>query len=348
MQLSHSGHGVVSDQSGTASAASAVPLLLIATWCFTTMDPSTIVIVSSPATESGFIEWDGGKLRLLDSFYGIEVLGQGLRGAISFFAPSTLGFDSIGSWQFFQFLTDIGPLYSIWYLESSRPLNARSPAYLPTLFTFLGGIVGVGTVVPLYYFLCIAFGPSVSELDRSPRQQSRSQYNTAAVPMIFLFHKSVVFAMFMSPDLAARHNWTWAWQMSPLFVGIGNAVASTAFGLGESTGSGSGSHKAPPGLMLSMMTLVSAGVWVYTFIFYPHSLSTLFVPQAGPQTGLILHMRKALQADEIGASAGAFMWLAHPFFDLYNSGLAGVRGSCAALALGWYLREGILENATTA
>lgn len=94
------------------------------------MDPNTIVAVSSPAAESGFIEWDGGRLKLLDSFYGIEALDQGLRGAISSFAPSTLGFDSIGSWQFFQFLIDIGPIYSIWYLESSRPLNARSPAYL--------------------------------------------------------------------------------------------------------------------------------------------------------------------------------------------------------------------------
>lgn len=94
------------------------------------MDPNTIVAVSSPAAESGFVEWDGGRLRLLDSFYGIEALDQGLRGAISSFAPSTLGFDSIGSWQFFQFLIDIGPIYSIWYLESSRPSNARSPAYL--------------------------------------------------------------------------------------------------------------------------------------------------------------------------------------------------------------------------
>lgn len=219
--------------------------------------------------------------------------------------------------------------------------------------------MGVGTVVPLYYFLCIAFGPSASELARSPRQQSRCQYNTAAVPMIFLFHTSVVFAMFVSPDLAARHYWTWAWQMSPLFVGVGNAVASTAFGLGKPRGSAS---PRAPGLMLGMMTLVSAGVWVYTVVFCPHSLSTLFLPQAGPQTGLVLHMRKALQADEIGTVVGAFMWLAHSFSDLYISGLVGSEGLLymilgsvaslcvgpgAALALGWYLREGILENATT-
>lgn len=230
----------------------------------------------------------------------------------------------------------------------------------PTLFTFLGGIVGVGTVVPFYYFLCIAFGPSASELARSPRQQSRCRYDTAVVPMIFLFHTSVVFAMFVSPDLAARHYWTWAWQMSPLFVGIGNAVASTALGLGRPKGSAA--PPRAPGLGLSMMALVSAGVWVYTVIFSPHPLSTLFVPKAGPQTGLVLHMRKALQADEIGTVVGAFMWLAHSFSDLYISGLVGSEGLLyvilgpvaslcigpgAALALGWYLREGILENSTT-
>jgi len=92
-------------------------------------------------------------------------------------------------------------------------------------------------------------------------------------------------------------------------------------------------------------------------------LSTLFIPQAGPQTGQILHMRKALQADEIGTFVGAFLWLAHSFSDLYISGMMGSErlpymilglvaslcvGPGAALALDWYLREGILENVTAA
>ncbi|RYO89272.1 hypothetical protein DL766_000909 [Monosporascus sp. MC13-8B] len=212
-------------------AASAVPFLFVAIWCFSTMDPEKIVATSQPAVDSGFIEWDGGKLKMLDRFYGVDSLDQILRGAMATFSPSTFGYDSIGSWQFFQFLVDLGPIYAIWFLESSRAVNVWSPAYFPTFFAFLGQLVGVGTVTPVFYFLCIAFGPSASDLARASRRQSRCGNNMFVVPLIVLFHTSVVFAMFLAPEPAARHYWTWAWQLSPLWIGLGNIVALQALKL---------------------------------------------------------------------------------------------------------------------
>lgn len=97
--------------------------------CCCSMNPSYIIACSQPSADSGFIEWEGGKLKLLDRFYGVKPLDQALRGSLAAFAPSTLGLDSISSWQFFHFLVDMGPVYAIWFLESSRPANARSPAY---------------------------------------------------------------------------------------------------------------------------------------------------------------------------------------------------------------------------
>ncbi|KAK8091625.1 hypothetical protein PG997_001986 [Apiospora hydei] len=332
----------------------AVAFLLMAIWCFSTMDPESIVAFSQPAAESGFIDWDGGKLKMPDRFYGVEALDQAFRGAMASFAPSTLGYDSISSWQFFQFLVDMGPIYTIWFLESTRALNSWTPAYLPTIFALLGQVVGVGTVVPLFYFLCIAFGPSQTDLARAPRSQSRCQNKLPVVPLIILFHTSVVFAMFLAPDLSARHYWTWAWQLSPLWIGLGNAAAHQALALLGWKGSSSAKQ------MLGVMGLISAGVWAYTLLFSPHSLWALFVPQAGPQAGLVLHMRKALQADEIGVVIGIFLWMAHCFTELHAGGLIGNEwlfyillcpiaaffvGPGAAFVLGWYVRESILEAA---
>ncbi|KAK8022657.1 hypothetical protein PG993_013424 [Apiospora rasikravindrae] len=339
-------------------AISSVPFLFVAIWCFRTMEPEKIVAFSQPAAASGFIDWDGGKLKMLDRFYGVEALDQAFRGAMASFAPSTLGYDSISSWQFFHFLVDMGPIYTIWFLESSRALNAWSPAYFPTFFALLGQVVGVGTVVPLFYFLCIVFRPTQTDLARAPRRQSHFQGSIPVVPLIMLFHTSVVFAMFLAPDLSARHYWTWAWQLSPLWIGLGNVAAHQAAALLGWKGSPSSSSFMAPGQMLGVMGLISAGVWTYTLLSSPHSLGTLFVPQAGPQAGLALHMRKALQADEVGVVIGIFLWLAYCFAELHVGGLLGngwllyfllgpvailCVGPGAAFALGWYARERILE-----
>ncbi|KAK7937348.1 uncharacterized protein PG986_014216 [Apiospora aurea] len=339
-------------------ALSAVPFLLVAIWCFSTMKPEKVVAFSQPAAESGFIEWNGGNLKMLDQFYGIEPLDQAFHGAMASFAPSTLGYDSISSWQFFQFLVDMGPLYTIWFLESTRALHTWTPAYFPTLFALLGQVVGVGTVVPLFYFLSVVFGPSQTDIAKAPRRQSSCQSNVFVVPLIILFHTSVVFAMFLAPDLSARHYWTWAWQLSPLWIGLGNmAVHQVLSLLGWK---GSSSSFIAPKQMLEVMGLISSGVWAYTVLFSPHSLWALFVPQTGPQTGLVPHMRKALQADEIGVVTGNFLWLTYQFAELHVSGLIGGElllyillgplailcvGPGTAFVLGWYAREGILESA---
>lgn len=94
------------------------------------MDPASIVAYTKPFAEPGFAEWNDGKLKLRDRFYGIKPLDQALRAATASFVPSTLGLDSISSWQCFQFLVDLGPVYAVWFLESSRPANRRSPASL--------------------------------------------------------------------------------------------------------------------------------------------------------------------------------------------------------------------------
>lgn len=111
-------------------AAASVPFLLIAAWCFRTMDIDKLVLNQQPFVDSGVIEWDGGKVTILDHFHHVDILDTIWRGTMATFSPSTFGYDSIASWQMFSFLTDLGPVYAVWILESYRPANAWTPAYL--------------------------------------------------------------------------------------------------------------------------------------------------------------------------------------------------------------------------
>ncbi|KAK8109133.1 hypothetical protein PG984_014934 [Apiospora sp. TS-2023a] len=241
----------------------------------------TAATYSMPIADSSVMEWNGGKLRL-HKFYGIKPLDQALRSVSVSLAPSTLGLDSISEWQFFEFLIDMGPVYAIWSLESSRPANRRSPAYY-TLTWF----VGIGTVVPLFYFLCIAFGPSAFELTKVPRRRGCwKDDGRTIVPVIMLFHAAAA----------------------------------------------------------------------------PHSLPTLFMPSPEPQAGLMLHMRKAFQVDEIITIVSNGLWLAYSFAELHLVGLldkeaAGyvamyplmvlLTGPGMAFAMVWQLREDILDGMRT-
>ncbi len=166
--------------------------------------------------------------------------------------------------------------------------------------------------------------------------------------------------MFLAPEYTTRHYWTWAWQLSPLWVGLANVVAGTALGLLNSKGSLS---VASPRMLLVTLGLISASVWVYTLLYCPYSLSTVFIPPLEPQAEFLLHTRTALQADEIGVFSSSFLWLAYSFFDFYTVGLVGSEwlfyaaslpiimlcvGPGAAFIVGWCIRENMLASAAMA
>lgn len=213
-------------------------------------------------------------------------------------------------------------------------------------------------MAPVFYFLSITFGPTASELAATPRSRRTiwHAHQALLVPIVLLLHTSVVLGMFLAPTFDARHYWTWAWQLVPLWIGLGNLVASQAVRL-----SGFQPHRGLLSLkaMLVALGLVSFGVWGYTLFFSPVSMSTLCFPEAGPQSGLVLHTRKALQADAAGLWVASFIWLGYSLLDLYVAGLAvnaslslvavlPVVAACigpgAAFLLGWYVKERVLDS----
>lgn len=212
--------------------------------------------------------------------------------------------------------------------------------------------------MPVFYLLCIVFSPSASELARAvpSRRTVWSRGSLLVIPVVFLLHTAEVFRMFLAPSYDSRHYWTWAWQMTPLWIGVGNVMVSQVF-LRLSSGRriSSTTTAIVPKAMLAALGLISTAVWVYTVLFSPHSLVTLFTARPDPQDGLILRSRKAFQADEIGLFACSFLWLVHSFLDLHLADFVGLKGllynlaflPVATLVLGpgstfavsWYIRE---------
>ncbi|KAI1413267.1 hypothetical protein F5Y13DRAFT_198987 [Hypoxylon sp. FL1857] len=340
-------------------AVSAVPFLFIAFWTLQAMDLEKIGILAKPFVESDYIEWEGGKVKIIDNFYGIDFLNQMFRGGALVAATSTLGWDSVAWWQVFSFLVDLGPLYVLWILESYRTTSSWTPAYFPTVFSLVAQVLGIGIVAPLYYFLYITFGPTASDLTQvRPQHLTVLDRNSIPLlPIVLVLYTAVVFAMFCSPNLADRHFWAWALQLVPLWIGLLNVIADRFLGLFRSKRSSSASPKP----ILVALGLISAGVWVYILLSSPYSLSTIFLPEPGQQSEFLPHIRKAIQSDELGTFMSSLLWLAYSFFDLYSAGLIGnewlfkaaslpiinlLCGPGATFIIGWYMRELALASST--
>jgi hypothetical protein len=225
-----------------------------------------------------------------------------------------------------------------------------------SIFSLAAQLLTIGFVAPVYFFLHIAFGPMPTTIASLPAQH-RSVWGKSSFPLllvILLLHTSEIAFMFLPSNLDTRHYWAWAWQMAPLWIGIANVVLDLGLGILRPKGARSGS----PASLLLVLGLLSAGVWVYTVLFSPYSLSDLFIPAAEIQTGLVLVARRVFQVDEVGYVLSTYAWLTYSFFDLYLAGLADgwlfyvvllpvvglLTGPGAAITLGWYLRERILAT----
>lgn len=107
-------------------------ILPISLLCLQAMDIPKMVAHHKPFVESNTVpSQDGiGTVALPSTFFGIETIDKFWRDVVVAFTPSAIGYDPVASWQMFAFLTDLGPLYAIWILESCRATNTYSPQYL--------------------------------------------------------------------------------------------------------------------------------------------------------------------------------------------------------------------------
>jgi hypothetical protein len=128
--LSFSPNMIQKSASKLRGALIASPFVGLSILCLIAIDTPKMMRHQQPYLESRKIEWSGGSIPINPRFHYVGFLDEMWRGTTVTFSPSTLGYDRISSWQMFSFLNDLGPLYATWFLESSRPGNAGSPAYL--------------------------------------------------------------------------------------------------------------------------------------------------------------------------------------------------------------------------
>lgn len=115
------------------------------------------------------------------------------------------------------------------------------------------------------------FGPTGSDLARSPSAAAVALQPAdfaLLLPLILALHNAEVLAAYVAPDLATRHYWTWAWQLSPTWIGLANSVgAHTVVPLLRRRFAGSKASSSlllpsSPRTVLAGVGLVAAGVWV--------------------------------------------------------------------------------------
>lgn len=215
--------------------------------------------------------------------------------------------------------------------------------------TFAAQLLGIGTVAPIFYFLSFVFGPQAKDLAHRPNRQLDPTKFALLLPLMLALHTFEIFAAYLSPDPVSRHYWVWAWQMSPLWIGLANFVGSRAIGSWFRT-----SRLASPTFILQVLCAISAVVWISTLLLSPYSAADIFLPDRTRQTDDYLHTRRAFQVDQVAAFAASFLWLAYLLLDMHSAGLVGVSGFWpiavlpvvltglgpgAAFALAWSWRE---------
>lgn len=175
------------------------------------------------------------------------------------------------------------------------------------------------------------------------------------LPLFLALHTFQVVRAFTAPEPEIRQYWVWAWQMSPLWLGLANSLlCSMAGGIPALKNS----FLASPRALLAFMCAISSTIWVYTLLYAPFSLSDVFIPDSAVYSDFVGHTRKALQCDEVYSFGSSFLWLLYMFSDMYTAGLIGmgslvvscfipfvaaVAGPGTAFALGWYWRERVLS-----
>jgi hypothetical protein len=93
------------------------------------MDVIGLASSSSPVQNSQ-LNPNGKTIFLRRDFHLLSFLDPLFREVTVGFLPAIFDLDSVSHWQMLSFMTDVGPLYMVWLLESSRVGNKGTVAYL--------------------------------------------------------------------------------------------------------------------------------------------------------------------------------------------------------------------------
>jgi len=313
---------------------------------------------------SGVIKWDGGSFPVRESFYGIKWLDDIWRPVTTIFAAWNLEIDPAVWWQILTFITDFGLLYSIMLIESTRKANSFTSARFPLIFGLAAQLRGIGVVGPIYFFLHY-ISSQAPNVGTSEKQLTNRAYTRTLFPAMILGYYAPHFLSMLHPSWAARHDWDWIWQMFPVWVALIQLVLTYSFKLAATQESRIGDHIQDLQIIrttISLSIVLSAGVWIYTFIMSPFPLRMMFLPHfPSPGHGWVEIVGNFVQYDHLFCWGSALLWLGYLFRDLKKARMVQqswvtllvgavvttvVLGPGATVGLGWLWREDLLMRHT--
>ncbi|KAE8378025.1 hypothetical protein BDV26DRAFT_199127 [Aspergillus bertholletiae] len=309
---------------------------------------------------------NGESLSLHRPVYHLPPLDNLLRPFITCFLPSISGSDPQSRLQMLSFMTDLGPVYGIWLLESYRQAHSWREILLPVTFGIAFQLKGIGKLAPIYYALEHIRTP-LSKLRSGSKYQVESEVSSSLLAAMLAGYYVPTFANFLAPAVESRRWYNAVWQLFPVII----PVLQGSVGL---LGKGRSKRPEPPEQARKNMrtvryayrtfALVSGLTFIYARLSVPAGVSfaSVFLPglrgHLEPVTSFTGGIARFLQYDELISMASGFAWLALKFRELRQAGaqfswwkaIGGLLGTTctfgpgAAFALGWGWREEILNR----
>ncbi|KAE8414376.1 hypothetical protein BDV36DRAFT_303484 [Aspergillus pseudocaelatus] len=361
-------HAVNEDQ-GWSRALATAPLLGCYTAAQATM--GTLLTHLKPLMLPLFAQgaWtasNGEVLSLHRPIYHIPLLDNLFRPLITCFLPSISGSDPHSRVQMLSFMTDLGPLYGIWLLESYRQAHSWREVFLPVTIGIGFQLKGIGKFAPIYYALEHIRTP-LSKLLPGSKHQVQSEASSSLLIAMVAGYYAPTFANFLAPTVESRRWYNAVWQLFPVIVPL--LQGSLRLLVKDRPQQEEPQQQARKNMRFvryayRTFALVSGLTFVHARFSVPAgaSFASIFLPglrgHLEPVTSFAGGIARFLQYDEVISMASGFVWLALKFRELKQLGasvswckaICGLVGTTcafgpgAAFALGWGWREEILDR----
>ncbi|KAJ9635448.1 hypothetical protein H2201_003110 [Coniosporium apollinis] len=251
----------------------------------------------------------------------------------------------------------------VWNNRMSFTLVALEEAeYNPTLIGLAAQLLGIGVVGPVYFFIHYLCA-QISNFQASDMRLTDLAYTRSILPVMVAGYYVPHFLSHLHPSLAARHDWTWIWQMFPVWVMLCQRLLAYTIlpNTVQSDRINDPKRDVPViRLTIGICVALSALVWLSTLAMSPYTPMTMFIPEAtAADRDWTAVARNVLQYDQLFSFGSALLWLGYLFGDLKRAGMVQqswikmvmaaaatvlALGPGAAVGIAWMWREEILVS----
>lgn len=232
----------------------------------------------------------------------------------------------------------------------------------PVLSGLAAQLLGIGVVGPIYFFVHYVC-TQISNFQASDMRLTDLAYTRSILPVMIAGYYIPHFLSHLHPSLAARHDWTWIWQMFPVWVMLGQRLL--AYTVLPNTVQRDRIHDPKRDVPVIRLTIgsciaLSALVWLYTLTMSPYTPMAMFIPESSvAEREWTAIARNVLQYDQLFSFGSALLWLGYLFGDLKRAGMVQqswtkivmaaaatvlVLGPGAAVGIAWLWREEVLVS----